>query len=262
MNLQTSLVSSLLFLCFSVSFAQNNIDSTVLNYDSLTTKISAQQVQYKTLSARTKMIWNDGDVEQEFTGSIRVKKDSLIWLSLGMMGFEGVRVLITPDSFHLINRLTNEYSVRDFSFLQGWLLFPVNFKMLQEIIAGEKISIEERATTAGTEDSSTVLYLESDKVLEKIWVSTLGIDDWKDGLSVEFYTINKILLKDKLLKQDLAITFDAYNYSEAKPFSYKRSIAMNRNGDAAKLNMDILKINFDEPLTFPFEVSEKFKRVE
>lgn len=250
MNLQTSLVSSLLFLCFSVSFAQNNIDSTVLNYDSLTTKISSQQVQYKTLSARTKMIWNDGDVEQEFTGSIRVKKDSLIWLSLGMMGFEGVRVLITPDSFHLINRLTNEYSVRDFGFLQSWLLFPVNFKMLQEIIAGEKISIGEKATLAGKEDSSTLLYLESDNVLEKIWVDTTH------------YTYNKILLKDKLLKQDLAITFDAYNYSEAKPFSYKRSIAMNRNGDAAKLNMDILKINFDEPLTFPFEVSEKFKRVE
>ncbi len=251
MNLRISLLTSLLLLFFLISSAQNNSDSTtVLNYDSLSAKISSQQVKYQTLSARTRMVWNDGSSEQEFTGSIRVKKDSLIWMSLGMMGFEGVRVLITPDSFHVINRLTNEYSVRDFSFLQSWLLFPVNFKMLQEIIAGEKISIGEKASMAGIEDSNTVLYLESDKVLEKIWVNTTH------------YTYNKILLKDKLLKQDMTITFDAYNYSEAKPFSYKRSIAMNRNGDAAKLNMDILKISFDEPLTFPFEVSEKFKRVE
>ncbi len=243
-----SFLFSILF--FSYSFAQSNSDSLQLNFDSLMNRVSFNQVSYKTLSARAKMIWNDGEIEQEFTATIRVKKDSLIWMSLGAMGFEGARMLITPDSVRLINKLTSEYSVRDFSLLQSWILFPVNFKMLQEIIEGKKISIDEKATIAGKEDSSTVLYLESDKSLEKFWVDTA------------YYTIKKILLKDKLLKQDMTITFDAYNYSEAKPFSYKRTILINRDASTLKLSMEFTKVNFDEELTYPFEVSEKYKRVE
>ena len=235
-----------MFLC-STLFAQ---DSLQLNFDTLSIKISSNQISYKTLSARTKMVWSDGETEQEFAATIRVKKDSLIWTSLGMMGFEGVRTLITPDSFQLLNKFTNEYEVRDVSFLQNRLLFPVGFKMLQEIIVGEKISIDEKASMVGKEDSSTVLYFESDKLLEKIWVDTAH------------YTIHKILLKDKLLKQDMTITFEAYNYSEAKPFSYKRNILINRDASTLKLSMEFTKVNFDEELTYPFEVSEKYKRVE
>ena len=231
----------------STLFAQ---DSLQLNFDSLSSKISFNQISYKTLSARTKMVWSDGETEQEFVATIRVKKDTLIWTSLGMMGFEGVRTLINPDSFQLLNKLTNEYEVRDVSFLQNRLLFPVSFKMLEEIIAGGKISIDEKASMAVKEDSSTVLYFESDKLLEKIWVDTAH------------YTINKILLKDKLLKQDMTITFEAYNYSEAKPFSYKRNIFINRDASTLKLSMEFTKVNFDEELTYPFEVSEKYKRVE
>ena len=67
---------------------------------------------------------------------------------------------------------------------------------------------------------------------------------------------------DKLLKQDMTITFDAYNYSEAKPFSYKRNILINRDASTLKLSMEFTKVNFDEELTYPFEVSEKYKRVE
>lgn len=240
--------ATLLFLLLSsTGFAQ---DSLQLSFDPLMNKISSNQIPYKTLSARAKMVWSNGETEQEFTATIRVKKDSLIWMSLGMMGFEGARALVTPDSFQLHNKLANEYEVRDISFLQNRLLFLVSFRMLQEIIAGQKISIDEKASTAGKEDSSTVLYLESDKLLEKIWVDT------------PHYTINKILLKDKLLKQDMTITFEAYNYSETKPFSYKRNILVNRDASTLKLSMEFTKVNFDGELTYPFEVNEKYKRVE
>jgi hypothetical protein len=238
-----------LFFLFlsSGTFAQ---DSLLVNFDTLMAKASANQISYKTLSERTILTWDDGNTAQQFNASIRVKKDSLIWMSLGMFGFEGARALITADSFRLINKLTSEYMVRDYTFIQSWILLPVNFEMLQQIIAGEKISINEKASIAAKEDSSYVLYLESDKLLEKIWVDTLN------------YTFKKILLKDKLLKQDMTITFEAYNSLGQKPFSYRRNITINRDGTIFKLNMEITKAHMDEELSFPFEVSEKYKRTE
>ncbi len=221
--------------------AQQPADSPALSYDSVMAKISERQVSYSTFSARAKLSWNDGETPQEFTGSIRLKKDSTLWLSLGVIGIEGIRTLVTPDTFRLMNKLTGEYAVHGINYIQSWLLFPVSFNMLQQLITGEKISIGEKASAVTSEDSSVVLYSESDQLYEKIWVDTSN------------YTIQKILLKDKLLKQDMLITFTAYNYSEAKPFSYKRSVVITRNTDTVKLNMDFVRINFNEELSFPFD---------
>lgn len=239
-----------LLIFFTASSSQILPDTTKLSLDSVLSKVSDRLTEYKTLSAKAKISWSDDEAEQEFMSTIRSRKDSLIWMSLGIMGIEGARVLATPDSFRLLNKLANEFVTRDFNFLQNWILFPVNFNMLQEIIAGGKISIDEKVAMISNEDSSSLLYLESDKLLEKIWVDT------------SHYTICKILLKDKLLKQDMTISFEAYNYSEAKPFSYKRSILINRDTRTAKLDIEFLKINFDGELTYPFDVSEKYKRVE
>jgi hypothetical protein len=245
----------ILSLLFSIAFIHHGFSQSAppllsLNFDSVMTRVAAQQRDYKTLSARIKMEWNDGDLQQEFTANVRIKKDSMIWLSMGMVGIEGMRLLITPDSIRILNKLANEYAVRDFSFLQKWLLLPVNFTMLQEIIAGGKISIQQSAAMAGAEDSAKVLYIESDKLLEIIRVDTMH------------YTPRQILLKDKLIKQDMQIIFDAYNYSEAKPFSHQRTITIHRDETTASLHMDFIKINFDEELSYPFDVPEKFKRVE
>lgn len=245
MNLKVSLLVITLLFLSATGFAQ---DSLQLNFDTILNRVQGNQITYKTLSERTILTWDDGSGAQQFNGVIRAKRDSLIWLSLGMFGFEGARVLISPDSFRLMNKLTSEYMVRDYNFIQSWILMPVNFGMLQQIISGEKISVDEKATTAAFEDSSYVLYLESDKLLEKVWVDTAG------------YTIKKILLKDKLLKQDMTITFDGYNSLQQKAFSYKRSIVINRDAAVMKLQMQIAKATVDEDLSFPFEVPDKYKR--
>ncbi|MCX6197639.1 MAG: DUF4292 domain-containing protein [Bacteroidetes bacterium] len=238
-----------LFLFFSSSFCVAQ-DSLQLNYDSVSAKIVSNQISYKTISLRSRMIWNDGNTEQEFLATIRIKKDSVIWLSLGLFGIEGARVVITPDSFFLINKLSNEYLARDFSYIENWLTFPVNFKMLQQILGGEKISIATKTSFAAKEDSAVALYDETDKLYEKARVNNTN------------YTIENILLKDKLLKQDLSATFTSYNLLREKPFSYRRNILINRDSQRMNLQMEILKATVDSELSFPFEVSEKMKKQE
>ena len=241
---------SFLFLtaCFvSVLPAQ---ESFQINADTLLQRLSSNEVQYNTLNERTVITYDDGSVARQFNGSIRIKQDSIIWMSLSMFGFEGARALVTPDSFRLINKLENEYTVRGFSEVQNWLLFPVNYSMLQQIIAGGRMNITSRATATAKEDSSYVLYEENDQMAQTSWVNT------------ENYTLRKILLKDKLLKQDMTITFDAYNYSNSKPFSNKRTVVVNRGTETIKLLMDVTRIVFNEELSYPFEVSEKLKRTQ
>jgi hypothetical protein len=241
------------FFLFSCINAQVTDDSLSLNYDSLVAKIAANKTGYHTLSARAKLTWDDGNSEQEFSANIRMLKDSIVWMSLsGAMGVEGARVFITPDTFLLINKVSNEYAYRGFDYLQSWLMFPITFTMLQQLIAGEKLDIRERASMVRRQDSLCLLYCETDKMNEKVWVDTVN------------YTIQKILLKDKLLKQDMTVTFDDYNSqgaSSGKPFSHQRVIDVNRDGLKLKLTIEISKVKLNDELSYPFEVGGKFKRV-
>ena len=225
-------------------------ESIQINADTLLQRLSNNQVQYNTLNERTVITYDDGSVARQFNGSIRLKQDSIIWMSLSMFGFEGARVLVTPDSFRLINKLENEYTSGGFFEVQNWLLFPVNYFMLQQIIVGGRFNINSRAIVVTKEDSSYVLYEENDQIAQTSWVNT------------ENYTLQKILLKDKLLKQDMTITFEAYNYSNSKPFCNKRTVVVNRGTDTIKLLMDVTRIVFNEELSYPFEVSEKLKRTQ
>lgn len=238
-----------IFLCFIIGNITAQ-DTASVNVDSLLTHVAANRLHYNTFSARALLTWDDGNTTQQFSGNFRIQKDSLIWLSLSMFGFEGARAMLTPDTFRLLNKISNEYLVKHQNFIQNWLLLPLNFNMLQQLIAGEIISINEKATLAATEDSSYTIYFESEKLYEKIW------------LNPQNYTPRKILLKDKLLKQEMTITFDSYNSLREMPFSYKRSIDIVRNSDTMHLNMAITKAQTDEELKFPFEGTEKYKRVD
>ena len=239
----------LFFLFFTTEFCISQ-DSLLLNYDTISAKITSNQILYKTLSLRTKMIWNDGNTEQEFMATIRMKKDSIIWMSLGLFGFEGARVLITPDSFYMINKLTNEYLAREFGYIETWVMFPVNFSMLQQILVGKKINIGTKISLAAKEDSAVTLFDENSHLYEKARVNNTN------------YTLENLLLKDKLLKQELSATFGSYIQLNQKPFSYKRNLVINRDSQSMNLQMEIMKALVDGELNFPFELNDKMKKSE
>lgn len=51
-----------------------------------------------------------------FTGSLRMRRDSVIWISAAaMMGIESIRTLITQDSVVVINRMEQTYLAEPFS---------------------------------------------------------------------------------------------------------------------------------------------------
>jgi hypothetical protein len=222
-----------------------------ITFDTLVSRVYDQQIPFKTLSARTKLKWNDGKSEQDFQASIRMKKDSIVWGSLfGAMGVEGARIVVTPDTFMIINKIGNDYALRSFEFLQAWLMFPISFNMLQQTLAGQKVDISETASMAFLQDSSFVIYYETDRLQEKIWVKP------------ENYTITKMVLKDKKLIQEMTITFGDYKELNGKPFSYERSVEVVRGPQVLRLNTTITKISLDEELTFPFEITDRYKKIE
>lgn len=70
-------------------------------------------------------------------GSIRIKKDSAIFVSITpVLGIEVARLLVTPDSVKFINRLESSYYIGDNKFINRMLGADIDFFMLQSLISG------------------------------------------------------------------------------------------------------------------------------
>ena len=84
--------------------------SSEINTDSVNQLLHANFFDYEYLSAKTKITVINTDGKTEFSASVRIKKDSAIWISISpALGIEIVRVLITKDSIKIIDRFNKKY---------------------------------------------------------------------------------------------------------------------------------------------------------
>ncbi len=82
----------------------------------------------------------DAELDSEkrsFNVNLRMRRDSIIWMSISpALGIEVARVLISPDSVKVLNRINGTYFKGGFGYLSELLQADLNFKMLQSILLG------------------------------------------------------------------------------------------------------------------------------
>jgi hypothetical protein len=99
------------------------------------------KIDFQTFSARMKVHYEGSDgKDYEFNAFIHIKKDSMIWVSINAaLGIEAFRLLITPDSVKILDKLKKVARLRSVSFLQDEIHLPVNFHTVQDLLLGNPI---------------------------------------------------------------------------------------------------------------------------
>lgn len=97
---------------------------------------------YEFLSAKLSVNHSTEEKTQSFGVRARFKKDSIIWLSITPgLGIEAVRVVITPDSIKMLNRLEQKYFAESFEKTNELLKMEVSFEVLQSALTGEFVRL-------------------------------------------------------------------------------------------------------------------------
>ena len=82
---------------------------------------------------------------ENFTLNVRMAKDSSIWVSLTpALGVEVARILLKPDSVHLISKVPlNKFVYSgDYSQLQDFLGVPFDYYSFQELLSGSPLGLD------------------------------------------------------------------------------------------------------------------------
>ncbi|MFT5913690.1 MAG: hypothetical protein ACJAWV_001432 [Flammeovirgaceae bacterium] len=243
---------SLILIVILLSACKNE---QVLTNKKLAKKMKMETFDYEYMSIKSKVEFVQNGKEQKAAGYIRIKKDSAIWMTLSKTHIEGVRLLITKDTFLMLNRIEKIYYSYSFDELSKKFNFPFNFQMLQSAITGELY-------WEGSETPEPIKTAEY--FILKGMIQALNVEN---RVSRANNKLEQITVSDKSENQ-LDISYSDFEEIEGKLFANKSNSTLNfkdsKNEEKEiKLNLDFSKVKiFEEPLSLPFKLSDKYKRAE
>ena len=100
-------------------------------------KITVSNLDYTYFTSRGRMQLESSSGRQSSAVTIRMKKDSVIWVSVvPLLGIEAARAKITRDSIQIVDRINKTYYAGNFALLKERYNVDLNFDILQNLIIG------------------------------------------------------------------------------------------------------------------------------
>ena len=217
----------------------------------IASSIESNKIDFKTFSAKVKVDFEGKDGKKsDFNANIRLYKDSVMWISINaLLGIEAFRVLITPDSVKVMNKLDKIVQLRSVSYLKEVAKIPFTFHDLQELLIGNPIYLDSNIVSYRREAAGITLVSIGDVFKHFLVVSTNGY------LPVQ----SKLDDVNPTKTRTCYIGYGDYQNKNNKRFSAFRKITVV---EASKLDIELQfkQIDFNVDLNIPFTIPKNFKR--
>ena len=214
--------------------------------------IRKNDIKFNTFNAKIKVHFEGSDGKNyDFTAYVKMKKDSLLWVSIriALIDFEAFRVKITPDSLIILDKTKKTYQLRSVQSLQEVIQIPLTFADLQNLLIGNPIFL----------DSSINSYKKDDRYISLISIGTV----FKHLLTVskDDYTIQHSKLDDvdPVRARTADITYGDYQNKNGVQFSAYRKITVSEK-QKLDVTMEYKQFDFNVDLNTPFSIPKNYKR--
>ena len=233
----------------------------------LYSKLKENELKFDWLSVKFDASYHEKRNSTDFKGQIRIRKDSLIWVSITpALGIEYLRMVITNDSVKYVNRFNKEYFVGDYALVSRFLQINIDFDILQSLILGNdfqfyetnsfRASIDQpnyKLSTTGrrkirkdAEDASNDPIV----LLQNIW------------LDPESFKITKVDVKEYMKdNRKLSAIYGDFEPMETQVYPSELHFDIMAE-DIIKIKINYSKVTLNEPMAFPFSIPENYKRIQ
>jgi len=217
------------------------------------------------LSAKASVTTVADGAETSFTINMRAKRDSLIWISITpLLGIEVARVIITPDSVKMMDRIHSKYTVSSFETINKLLQLRVNFEIVQSLLWGNFFAYkknENRFNSVYTEDKQYIL---SSLNKNKLKRSLEELDPNKQVIQDVYvmedrYRITRVSVNDQKINKSLLTNYEDFRDTPGGYFPYKSSTLITAEKNF-ELKIEYGKVTVGEPQEFPFNIPGSYER--
>ena len=219
-------------------------------------RANVAEIDFRYLTAKSKISFKSHreDIDNANV-SIRVRKDSVIWLSISKLGIEAVRGMITRDSVRIMDKLHRQYSAYDFPTLSKQFNFDMNFDLLQALIVGNLPLPKRPAQKIKNERDYLLLRQSEGKVMVENYI---GEQDRK---------LKKLMLTEQPTKNTLRLDYDDFTSLNNFLFPYTSLVTLDyKSKTDGQFYQTLLRIKHnkvemvDKNPGFPFTVPANYQR--
>jgi len=234
--------------------------------DYLLSQLDEHELKFDSFKAKFSIHYAKGSKKSSFKGNIRIKRDSLIWMSIApILGIEMARILITPDSVKVIDRQHKSYFVEDFTYVNRFLNNALDFDMLQAFLLGNDFSFYEKANWKVNIDGGLYRLATDNRRKLKKYVKQNQISEipiQKTWLDPRTFKIKKVMIKEIRDSKNRKLTAEYDNFyvigKQLFPLHAQYNVKTNDNIDVI---LDYSKVALNDDLKYPFRISSKYQRV-
>lgn len=262
-----SLFLLLTLFCVHVDAQTNDSLKPLLELKATVGNISLPQVKvknplwnnhYNWISYQLKINMKQNGEQLAFQCFFVNRTDSLLYFNLNKSGIELARVVLTPDSVILVNKLEKQYYRGDYSIMFKLFGFPLDFQMVQSLLTAQDFTDFEN-NLQQVEDGGTVKLISPQRSNSAGNVSimqemTLG----ENGILLS----NDIT--DLKSMRDVVITYSNYVFtpgdveSGTADFRFFNQLGININSEDVVIDAVINKVKVNVPGPTSIKIPDSF----
>jgi len=231
---------------------------------------------------------------QTFNTNVRMRKDSLIWVSINpALGIEVLRVLISPDSVKVVSKIPENkfWYAGDYKVLNDMLKMEADFGMLQDLLVGNPLDFDHKderfrskvegnqhvlvtrykrkvRKIVGTDDrkltsEDSLVYNQETKQYERLARKTSDEDDiiikrfWLNGLTDR---LEKTVFNDILEARTLEISHHGTESIDNQVYPVETNLKVVTTKAKNAFSFRITRMKLDRTYDFPFEIPKDYER--
>jgi hypothetical protein len=229
-------------------------------------KMLDNQMNFDYLSAKFTMIYGQDKNTTNLRGQLRIKNDSLIWISVTpALGIEAARVMLSEDSIKFINRLNKTYFSGKYNLIDSLIHTTIDYSLLQSMFIGNDLTQYDVNKFKSSVDNGLYCmtirerrkirkFIKSGEIETRVLVQQI----W---LYPDTYRIARIDVKERGEDENNKLQVYYNNYIDVDGQLFPSNIRIEIISlKSVSIEIDFNKTIINSPLSFPFKIPSKYEK--
>lgn len=216
--------------------------------------VEKNQIRFQQLTIKYSATYKDSKRSYNLKGTIKMLPDSVFYLTASPgLGIEALRLMVTPDQVHILNRLQGEYLHGQLSFFKQKTGFDLNLSSLQAILISNYTTVLGASSNDLTEhvfktDSANYVF----DLFEQSYYESLM---FSNNAFLQQYQISQ--RNNNQIINQLYLKYDDYFMEATNNIAHKINV-YTIGKEQITLNLQYKKVDFEQPVNIRFTVPDKY----
>jgi hypothetical protein len=227
-------------------------------------EVEKNNFDFNDIQAKLSVKLEVNDEKHTVKGQLRMKKDSIVWISASLpLGLEIVRLMITDDSVFFLNRNEKTYLAENIMAFSDISPMIASIQFIQSVLVGNDINLRDNDRYKVSIDNNQYNLLISKELKKSIKHSDV---DWKVmmkdvWIDPELFKITKYYIKEyNDNKRKIELEYSDFELVGEKYLPTR--IDLNIRGDVSlKASITYSNINMGDKIEFNFKIPKKYDRI-